>query len=120
VASTPEGKLKTKLRDLLSKRGIFHYVAAAGPYAQHGIPDIVAVWEGRAFYIEVKAPGKRSNTTPNQDRMLRLIAEAGGISCVVDDIQQLSEILNAGAHQPTSDPLSFKRAPKNPECAANG
>ena len=105
---------------MLGEWGIFHYVAAAGPYAQHGIPDIVAVWNGRAFYIEVKAPGKRRNTTPNQDRMLKLIASAGGIACVVDDDNQLSEILNAGSLQPSSDPFAFKGTPKAIRRATDG
>lgn len=108
MASTPEGKLKAAIRLELNRRGIWHYVAAAGPYSVHGIPDIVGVWCGRALYIEVKAPGKRRNTTANQKRMLLQIADAGGIACVIDDLTQLQEILSAGPDQASRDPFDFE------------
>lgn len=110
MASTPEGKVKAAIRKELTQRGIWHYIAAAGPYSVHGIPDIVCVWQGRALYIEVKAPGKRAGTTANQQRMLRLIAEAGGIACVVDSVEQIKEILSEGPDQATRDPFDFERA----------
>jgi hypothetical protein len=110
VASTPEGKLKVALRKELTRQGIFHYIAAAGPYSIHGIPDIVCIWQGRALYVEVKAPGKRGHTTANQKRMLRQIADAGGIACVVDSIEQLQEILSEGPDQAPRDPLDFAGA----------
>jgi hypothetical protein len=110
MASTPEGKVKAAIRKELDRQGIWHYIAAAGPYSVHGIPDIVCVWQGRALYIEVKAPGKRAGTTANQQRMLRLIAEAGGIACVVDSVEQIKEILSEGPDQATRDPFDFERA----------
>ena len=108
MASTPEGKVKAAIRKELDRQGIWHYIAAAGPYSVHGIPDIVCVWQGRALYIEVKASGKRAGTTANQQRMLRLIAEAGGIACVVDSVEQIKEILSEGPDQATRDPFDFE------------
>jgi hypothetical protein len=43
--------------------------------------------------VEAKAPGKRSNTTPLQDREIAAIQAAGGIAIVVDDLSQLATIL---------------------------
>jgi hypothetical protein len=45
--------------------------------------------------IEAKAPGKRSNTTPLQDREIAAIQAAGGIAIVVDDVSQLATILES-------------------------
>jgi hypothetical protein len=43
--------------------------------------------------IETKAPGKRGNTTANQDRHIANIQAAGGIALVVDDVEQLRSCL---------------------------
>jgi hypothetical protein len=47
--------------------------------------------------IETKAPGKRGDTTANQDRKLQEIQDHGGYSLVVDDVQQLIDFLEASS-----------------------
>jgi hypothetical protein len=42
--------------------------------------------------VECKAPGKKSNTTPNQERQLAGIRAAGGIALVVDREEDLVDI----------------------------
>jgi hypothetical protein len=60
-----------------------------------GIPDFVCCWQGKFLAIETKAPGKLSNLTPNQERRLFEIHQAGGIAVVVDDVAKLKELLDA-------------------------
>jgi hypothetical protein len=57
-----------------------------------GIPDFICCWHGRFISIETKAPGKRNNTTPNQEQRMAEIREAGGVTWVVDDVKQLDEL----------------------------
>jgi hypothetical protein len=45
--------------------------------------------------IETKAPGKRANTTPNQDRVIEAIRGADGWAIVVDNVDQLHEFIVA-------------------------
>jgi hypothetical protein len=45
--------------------------------------------------FEVKAPGKRKNTTPNQDREIEWISSANGLALVVDDVDQVKEAIDA-------------------------
>jgi hypothetical protein len=45
--------------------------------------------------FEVKAPGKRNNTTPNQDREIAWIQRVNGLALVVDDVEQVKEAINA-------------------------
>lgn len=44
-----------------------------------GTPDIAAVVEGKAIWLETKTPDKGSNTTPIQRHNLWRLSEAGAI-----------------------------------------
>lgn len=92
MAGTPEGKVKAKVKAWLKERNIFHFMPVSNGMGQVGIPDIIACSKGAFVGIEVKAPGKRANTTPNQDRVIKQINDSGGIAAVVDDVSQLEGI----------------------------
>ena len=90
---TPESAVKNPVKVILKNDGWWFYVAVAGPFTVHGIPDIMACKKGQLLGVEVKAKGKRNNTTPNQDRILGEMAAAGAWTIVVDDAQQLIDFL---------------------------
>jgi len=94
---TPEGKVKEQCKLLLKTYGIWYYMPVQNGMGTVGIPDIIACWKGRFLAIETKAPGKRSNTTPNQERVLAEIAAHGGMQIVVDDPEQLLVYLSTKA-----------------------
>ena len=85
MAQTPEGKVKKKITDLLKKRGVYYFFPVASGYSSAGIPDIICCVNGYFLAIEVKAPGKRQNTTALQDSQLQAIHEAGGLAVVSTD-----------------------------------
>jgi VRR-NUC domain len=91
--ATPEGKVKEAVKRELKKRGIWFYMPVQNGMGVVGIPDLICCWEGKFLAIETKAPGKRTNTTPNQERVLNEIRTHGGHSIVVDDVSQLIEYL---------------------------
>jgi hypothetical protein len=90
---TPEGRVKEAVKKLLKARGIWYYMPIQNGMGVVGIPDFICCWNGKFLAIETKAPGKRSNLTPNQVRHLAAIADAAGVAIVIDDIEQLKEIL---------------------------
>ena len=90
---TPESIVKNKVKAILKEQGWWFYIAVAGPFSTHGIPDIMACKNGQLLGVEVKAKGKRRNTTANQDRVLGEMAVAGAWAIVVDDPQQLIDYL---------------------------
>lgn len=92
MAATPESKVKAKVRAWLQERSIWYCQPIGSAFGPSGVPDIIACWKGRALGIEVKAPGKRSNTTTMQERQLAQITASGGIAIVVDDVSQLDEM----------------------------
>lgn len=98
MATTPEGKVKDKVKAVLKAEGWWYYIAVAGPFSTHGIPDIICCKNGQLLGVEIKAPGKRSNTTANQDRVIGEMIAAGAWAIVVDDPQQLIDFLKEKGH----------------------
>lgn len=92
MSTTPEGRVKKAIKEYLTARGAYWYMPVSNGMGRVGAPDIIACHQGKFLGIEVKAPGKRRNTTPNQDRELAAIAAAGGVSVVVDDVEQVKEL----------------------------
>ena len=91
---TPEGRVKVKVKAWLVANKVWHYCPVSIGMGTHGIPDFVCCAPGGRFMgIEVKAPGKRKNTSALQDMQLEAIAENGGLAIVVDDVSQLEGIL---------------------------
>ncbi len=89
MAATPEKKVKTAIKSWLNTKAYYHFSPIGGPFAVHGVPDIIVCANGRFIGIECKAPGKASNTTPNQDDHIDRINKAGGISFVATSVDEV-------------------------------
>lgn len=90
---TPEGKVKAAVKKVLDAHGVWHFSPVSNGMGRHGIPDIICCWDGKFLAIEVKAPGKRNNTSALQDREIAAINAARGTAIVVDDVSQIVEVL---------------------------
>ena len=53
--TTPEKKVKDKVKKLLAEHGAYYFMPATGGYGKSGVFDIVACYKGRFIGIEVKA-----------------------------------------------------------------
>ena len=93
MSATPEGRVKKAVKQWLVARGYYYYMPVSNGMGRVGAPDFLCCINGRYVGIETKAPGKRSNTTPNQDREIEAIRAARGIAVVVDDVKQLDDLL---------------------------
>ena len=93
---TPEGRVKQAVKKVLKDRGIWYFMPMQNGFGVVGIPDFVCCWNGRFLAIETKAPGKKSGTTPNQERRIQEIVEHGGNAFVIDDVAQLIQFLDGG------------------------
>jgi hypothetical protein len=91
MAMTPEGKVKKDVKAWLKARGIWFYMPVQNGMGVVGIPDLICCWGGKFLAIETKAPGKRSQTTANQEARIDEIRAARGWAIVVDDVSQLDE-----------------------------
>jgi hypothetical protein len=60
-----------------------------------GMPDIIFCYRGLFVAIETKAPGKRNQTTANQDRVIEAIQKAEGFVWVVDNPDDMKTLFNS-------------------------
>lgn len=93
MATTPEGKVKAKVKKILDTYGAYYFMPATGGYGKSGVPDIIGCYKGFFFGIECKA-GK-GKTTALQDRHLEAIVASGGLCAVIneDNIEYVHTIL---------------------------
>lgn len=83
MATTPEGRVKKRIREVLNRIGCYYVMPATGGYGKSGVPDFLICYQGRFIGIEAKAgPGK---TTALQDANLDAIADNGGIALVINE-----------------------------------
>ena len=92
MAATPESKVKKRVREILDKLGIYHFMPPANGFGRAGIPDIIACMDGHFIAIECKAGSGK--TTALQERELDRIHNAGGTTYIaresnLDELQQL-------------------------------
>jgi hypothetical protein len=87
VAMKERDLVKSILAYLGSLPNTYAFRVEQRPGMSRGVSDILAVQDGRFLAIEVKVPGNQ--TTPLQDRFLRLVSNAGGESLVVFSLSQL-------------------------------
>ena len=81
---TGERMVKTKVKNVLSEfEPIYNFWPVQMGYGATTI-DYVGCYRGKFIGIETKRPGKVP--TPNQERVLREIKEAGGAGFVIDDV----------------------------------
>ena len=90
---TPEGKVKEAVKKVMRKHGVWYFMPMQNGFGVVGISDFICCIDGLFFTVETKAPGKRDNTTPNQQRVMREILEHGGYAIVVDDAKQVEDYI---------------------------
>jgi Holliday junction resolvase len=95
MASTPESKVKARVKALLDEYGAYHFPPNMGGYGRSGIPDIIACCKGRFVAVECKAGGNKP--TALQLRELDRIKAAGGIALVLneDNMEVLRSVLSS-------------------------
>lgn len=94
MATTPEGKVKAKVKQVLKDYEAYFFSPATGGYGASGVPDIVGCYRGFFFAIECKAGTNKP--TALQIKQLDNIVEAGGKALVVNEtnIDAVAELLD--------------------------
>lgn len=103
MAATPEAKVKKAIKDWLRTQNIYFISPIGGPYAEHGVPDIIICYYGTFVGCEVKAPikiGKSGKplksygTTKLQDDHIRRIIASQGYAFTVRSLEELQRELH--------------------------
>ena len=93
MAMTPERRVKNHVRKVLIAAGAYYVMPVTGGYGNSGAPDFLVCLKGRFVGIECKAGNNKP--TPLQEKNLRQITEAGGVSLVIneDNMNDLGTLL---------------------------
>ena len=114
MATTPEGKVKARVRLLLNKyEGMYSYWPVPSGYGKTTL-DVLGCYRGRFFTVETKAPGKKPTLRQMEEivgieaAMGRAFIIAGEASPVLADLKTwLDNLTETIPHDPhfTSDPV---------------
>ena len=93
MATTPEGKVKAKLKKHLDAMGIYHFSPFQAGMGRAGVPDIIGCYRGMFVAFECKA-GK-NKPTALQEREINAIRTAKGLAFVIneDNVDNIQELL---------------------------
>jgi Holliday junction resolvase len=93
MATTPEAKVKAKIKAILKAHNVYYAMPIGTGYGNSGVPDFLCCVNGKFLAIEAKA-GK-GKTTALQDKNIKQIIASGGLAIVVneDNIEELEFLL---------------------------
>ena len=93
MASTPEAKVKEKIKKILKEHNVYFAMPMGTGYGNSGVPDFLCCVNGHFLAIEAKA-GK-GIPTALQEKNMRDIKAAGGTALVVNEtnFEELKECL---------------------------
>jgi hypothetical protein len=83
MAQTPEAKVKAKIKTILKAHGVYYAMPIGTGLGSSGVPDFLCCVNGKFLGIEAKA-GK-GKTTALQEKNLREIDRAGGLTLVIHE-----------------------------------
>ena len=85
--SKSESQIQKEISDYLESKG--HYVIKIVRANKQCVSDLAVCQNGKYVAIEVKAIGKKKNTTKLQDFHLHLVRQSGGKAFVADCVQDV-------------------------------
>lgn len=86
-----ETTITKKIHAYLKQQGFWVLKIHGGPVQQAGIPDLLAVKDGRAYFFEVKtATGRLS---PLQEHTLDKLRQFGAVAEMVRSVEEVEVIL---------------------------
>ena len=84
-----EARVQTEIMNYLEDKGC--YVIKIVRANKQGVSDLAVCHDGKFICIEVKAEGKRKNTTKWQEFHLNLVKMSGGKAFVADSVYDVIE-----------------------------
>lgn len=94
MATTPEGRVKTKVSTLLkSIDNLYYFMPVPSGYGESTL-DYIGCYRGKLFAIETKRPG--GVPTSRQRQIIGAISRAGGAVFVIDgDTTELEQWISS-------------------------
>lgn len=86
-----ENDIKRQVKNYLNIKGWFNFHILQGIGAFKGIPDRIAIKNGRVILLEIKKPGGK--LSEHQQRFKESMERAGGEYYVVRSLEEIMKIL---------------------------
>ena len=83
MATTPEAKVKTKIKAILKAHNIYYAMPIGTGYGNSGVPDFLCCVNGHFVAIEAKAGNGQA--TALQLKNMQAINTAGGYTCIINE-----------------------------------
>ncbi len=95
MAQTPEAKVKAKIKAILKAHGAYYAMPIGTGLGNSGVPDFLVCHNG--YFLGVEAKAGKGKTTALQEKNLRDIDRAGGLTLVIteENIDVLEMMLEA-------------------------
>ena len=95
MKNTPEGKVKARVKRVLSDLNAYYVMPMGTGFGNAGAPDFLVCFRGKFIGIECKAGGNKP--TALQYKNLKDIQDCGGMALIVDEtnINQLHEVMRS-------------------------
>lgn len=98
-----EKRVEEKIKDYLFSKGAYYFKVHGSAFMPKGIPDIVVCYKGCFIGLEIKAPGKLYNQSPEQKIHMDNIIKSDGYYLLVDDLSPVKELMEYIDEQRSSD-----------------
>jgi pantoate kinase len=94
MATTPEAKVKAKIKAILKAHNIYYAMPIGTGYGNSGVPDFLCCVNGKFLAIEAKA-GK-GQATALQLKNMQAINLAGGYTCIINEnnLENLTNVIS--------------------------
>jgi hypothetical protein len=83
MATTPEAKVKAKIKTILKEHNVYYAMPIGSGYGNAGVPDFLCCVNG--YFVAIEAKAGKGKTTALQDKNLRDINASGGYTCIINE-----------------------------------
>ena len=83
MATTPEAKVKAKIKAILKAHNVYYAMPMGTGYGNSGVPDFLCCFEG--FFIAIEAKAGKGTTTALQEKNLNRIRDCDGMGWVINE-----------------------------------
>ena len=93
MATTPEAKVKAKIKTILKEHNIYYAMPIGSGYGNAGVPDFLCCVNG--YFVAIEAKAGKGQATALQLKNLGQINKAGGYTCIINEtnLDYLKEVI---------------------------
>jgi hypothetical protein len=93
MATTPEAKVKAKIKTILKEHNVYYAMPIGSGYGNAGVPDFLCCVNG--YFVAIEAKAGKGQATALQLKNLRDINASGGYTCIINEtnLDYLKEVI---------------------------